>query len=431
MSSRPNILLLTVDSLRYDELYGDQTDTPNIDRLRAESVEYTSGFSQGPYTTFSIPSLFVSQYPSSLEYVELSDSTVGVSVGDEPTLPELLAEAGYRTGGFHSNPLLSNLFGLDIGFDAFDASLPFSESDRLPGRLKVLSEKFLRLFRKRAYTPGEQLTANGVDWIDESNGTRPFFLWLHYMDPHGPYHPKAESGYLSKYRAEKLWRKAQAGSLTTDERERLRDSYREEIEYLDGCVGTLLDELRTRELSDSTIIVFTSDHGELFGEYVSYSHPHLLYDELTHVPLTVRLSGGKDGTIEQIVELLDVGPRLLCEAGIERPECFTGKPLPTTPSETEPLGVAISEADVVPAYHGSVRTDGLRYVRNDIKGEEEFIVQGTSGEVNDQVREEFRERLNDHLNSPGRAVGEERNVNRSDVGDDDVERRLRTLGYLE
>jgi arylsulfatase len=179
MVQRSNVLLVTIDSLRADHIYNSFTDTPAHDDLADDGIVYERAYSQGPFTTFSMPSLFTSRYPSGLQYVEFSDSTVGVYTDDEPTIPELLRNQGYETAGFHSNPLLSNLFGFDHGFDEFDARLPLSDLDLFSGRAKILTEKLLRIFRNHAYLPAEKLNDRAVEWLDDRDEDQPFFLWVH------------------------------------------------------------------------------------------------------------------------------------------------------------------------------------------------------------------------------------------------------------
>jgi arylsulfatase len=439
MASNNNILLVTIDSLRADYVLKGHTQTPSHDRLRDEGTLYSNAFSQGPFTTFSMPSLFTSRYPSSLRYMEFSESTVGTYIENEPTLPEALQHAGYETAGFHSNPLLSNLFGFDRGFDTFDARLPFSGTDALPGRAKILADKLLRLARKHPYLPAEKINERALGWLDQRTSEESFFLWLHYMDVHGPYIAKEGSQYLNKYRGERLWRKAvtKPEEITENERNRLQELYRTEVEYTDAQIGELIESLRGRGLWDDTIVAVTSDHGEGFGEHGTFSHPHELYDELTHVPLIVREPGKSAKEIESIVELTDLAPTLVDRVGGEVPDSFTGSVLPESDNEAT-AAEAISEADITPEYNASVRTERYRYIRNDVDGREElYDIREDPDEqhniMNDQpgIREEVASRLDDHLDHASRAVGRDRDVVRAEIDDEGVQDRLQDLGYLE
>jgi len=438
MSSQNNVLLVTIDSLRADYVYDDKADTPAHDALANEGRIYKQAFSQGPFTTFSMPSLFTSRYPSELQYVEFSESTVGVYIDDEPTLTSEFQNAGYDTAGFHSNPLLSNLFGFDRGFDAFDAQLPFSSTNALPGRMKLLADKFFRLIRKHPYLPAKRINERALDWLDERDDDRPFFLWIHYMDVHGPYIAKNGLHYANKYRGEKLWRKAatRPGDITESESQRLLELYRAEVEYTDSCLGDLMAGVRERGLWEDTVIVATADHGEEFGEHDTYSHPHETHDTLTHVPLIIRDPGDSFKPVDGPTELLDVAPSLLNRSGIPIPETFSGGSLlkPTTTTKT----VAISEADLVPEYHGSVRGERHRYVRNNaINREFLYDTDQDPDELHDVAgeRPEVCERLSGvldaHLAAGAREVGADKGVERTDIEDEEVSTRLQDLGYLE
>lgn len=439
-ASRPNVLLVTIDSLRADSVRDDAVRTPTLDELATAGTTYTQAFAQGPFTTFSMPSLFTGRYPSDLQYAAFSESTVGVYIDEEPTITTMLADAGYETAGFHSNPLLSTLFGFDRGFETFDARLPLSGAEFVPGRGKILTDKLLRLVRKYPYLPAEKLTRRGLEWLDARAGDRPFFLWLHYMDVHGPYQPKSGNAYLNKLRAERLWRKAVTDpeTLSTGERNRLREWYRDEITYTDRCLGTLLDGLGERGLREETVTVVTADHGEQFGEHGRFSHPHQLYDELVHVPLLVDGPDRENETVDDVVELTDVAPTLGRAAGVQPPASFVGTPLPTatTDDETRSERRAISEADVVPTYVGSLRTDRWKLIRTG-DGEKLYDLARDPAEETDvrddheSVAAELSERLDDHLAAEGRAVGAGRSVTSVDIDSSETEDRLRDLGYLE
>jgi arylsulfatase len=423
-------------------VHGDKAETPAHDSLAETGTVYEQAFAQGPFTTFSMPSLFTARYPSGLQYAEFSKKTVGVYIEHEPTIPTVLGEAGYDTAGFHSNPLLSNLFGFDRGFDTFDAKLPLTNTGFIPGRAKILADKFLRLFRKHAYLPAEKLTDRALRWLDERDSKNPFFLWVHYMDVHGPYQAKEGNTYLNKYRGERLWRNCLAGpeAITSTEHDRLRELYRTEVEYTDTQVGRLIDGFRDRGLYGDTTTVATADHGEQFGEYGTYSHPHQLYDVLTRVPLIVRRPGEQANRVTDLVELLEVAPTLVREAGASPPSSFSGSQLPGISDDTAEGAerTAISEADLVSAYHGSVRTPEWRYIRDDIS-ETELLLDmddppGNRTDVaadNDSVVEHLRGQLEDHMATTGRDTGGDIQQRDEEIDDEDVEDRLKTLGYIE
>lgn len=431
---QPNIVLITIDSLRADHVFTDAAATPTLEALAREGIAYECAFAQGPFTTFSMPSLFTSRYPSALSYITFSEDTVGVAIKDEPTITTALSNAGYETAGFHSNPLLSNLFGFDRGFDVFDSNLPFSNTDWLPGQAKILADKIARVVRTHAYIPAATLTNQALEWLDARSDDRPFFLWLHYMDVHGPYQSKSGFVYLNKYRGERLWRKAIANpeDVTKEEHKRLQELYREEIEYTDNCLNALVDGLRSRGMGDETLVVITADHGEQFFEHGHYSHPHQLYDELIHVPLVLNGPARPTANHDAIVELIDVAPTLIKAADSDVPDEMTGELLDTdTPREW-----AISEADINPAYAGCVRAERWKYLYDGTTNEESlFDLEADSHEQTDvgndypAVLEELSMILNEHVSSSSRVVGADADLEAVEV-DDDVQNRLEDLGYL-
>lgn len=436
---KKNILLVTIDSLRADHVLKDRAHTPELDWLRERSLVYSNTFSQGPFTTFSMPSIFTSRYPSGLDYMEISNSTIGSYITNEPTISSVLQKIGYETAGFHSNPLLSNLFGFEKGFETFDSRLPFSETDVLPGRGKIFADKLFRIIRKHPYLPADMINERAVDWLDQRDSKDPFFLWIHYMDVHGPYISKDGSHYLNKYLGERLWRKATNNpeGITKSERERLRELYRSEVEYTDEQLGDLFLSLRDRNVWNDTILVVTSDHGEGLGERGWFAHPHQLYDELTHVPLYIRKPESSPKQIESVVELLDLAPTLVDQANGAAPESFSGDCLPESDNRNGLSSLAVSEAEIVPKYHGSIRTPNHRYIRNEVEGHEGlYDVRMTIDEQKDigpecpHLRRELAGALDNHLSHPQRKIGSERDVSQADIEDLDVRERLRNLGYL-
>lgn len=442
---RPNVLFVTVDSLRADHVScvaDSPVETPGIDAVGERGTIFTDAYAQGPFTTFSMPSLFTSRYPTGLDYVEFSDNVVGVFPDKEPTVTECLADTGYRTAGFHSNPLLSELFNFDRGFDTFDADLPLATLD-LPGRLKLLTNKARRLLRQHAYLPAEHVTDRALDWLDgnqSGNNHRipddesPFFLWTHYMDVHGPYQRKSGITYYNKYRGERLWRKAvhKPKEITPDEHDELVAAYREEVEYTDGHIGRLVEDVRARS-DRPLLVVVTADHGDGFAEHGYYSHPHEVDDELVHVPLVIDDPTGmiKRESVDEPTGLLDVAPTLVVAAGMEPPETFEGTSLSVSRNVNGPQRVII-EAEVTPGYRAAIVTNRWKYVFDEIRdserlydrrgGETDLIVKDT------ETRIRLREALHEHLDRDAAVNREEETVKGMS---DEVADRLERLGYLK
>jgi len=384
-----------------------------------------------------MPSLFFSAYPSKLE--------IGPVPDDQPTLATALSEAGYATAGFHSNPYLSRAFGFDRGFDTFEDSLPLA-SNRVFAFLNRVVNYVRTVPYERAATHNQQ----ALDWLDATDDG-PRFVWIHYMDPHGPYQPPAtyQSEFcektVGKRRAKRLWRRMvdEPGTLTEREVKRLGNLYDAEIRYTDAMIGEFLDDLSDRGLLEQSTVVVAADHGELFGEHDMYGHPRRLYENLIHVPLFVKRPGDESShtRIDRPVENIDVAATILDSVDQPVPDSFEGDPLPATPSEyddLEPAAVAEcrGEGDEEGRQRFAVRTSRYKYC---IELDEEWdelssalYDLGESGKHRDEtenrpeIRRALETRLPVHLDRDRpRDVDGQADSHESAV----VEQRLRDLGY--
>ncbi len=431
-SERPNVILLTVDSLRADCVEAGLT--PSLARCAGEAVVFASAFSQGPYTNMSMPSLFTGRYPSQLAPIEVQ-GIYGVSVRGVPTLATLLADAGYHTLGFHSNPFLSRVFGFDRGFAEFYDDL-LLDGARLPARWKLLLNRVRRLGRATPFLPAAALNRLVVAGLETARA--PFFLWVHYMDPHGPY---AAGGWgpFGKLRAERLWRKAtrRPGEISGEEHDQLWAGYRRRIAGLDQHLGALFAEFTRRRLWEKSLVVVTADHGDEFGEHGGYTHTHKLYDELIHVPLVVRAPGTAPRRVEEVVELAQIVPTVLEEAGAPDPGGLAAeslRPLLAGGDAGGASGASLSEAELIPNYIGCLREKEWKFIGEERPGREALYELGADpGErrnvlaahprVADRLREKWFERRR----------GGVRAARAQKLSAEDealVEARLRDLGYL-
>jgi arylsulfatase A-like enzyme len=274
-----NIILLTADSLRVDHLgcyvKGNQPSlSPNIDDLARRSVLFTDVYAQGPCTAFSLPAIFTGKYPCRLKAINRAiswEQPAGVVVEGTPTFVEMLRAGGYHTAAFHSNPLVSRLFGFEKGFDVFYDDVVASGRS-LPARLKLNVARLQRVFRIDPYLSACALNAKVLAWLQTA--PQPFFLWVHYMDTHGPYLARKVLKYVS--RGERLWRKSRnsPGKITRRERTELLGNYRRQIAALDSELGRLWKAFEEKQLFENSLIVFSADHGEEFFEHGGYSHTH-------------------------------------------------------------------------------------------------------------------------------------------------------------
>ena len=421
---RNNVVLITVDSLRADFVScypGALSDlTPNLDEFANRGVLFENALAQGPYTRASIPSLLTSTYPWKLPS--------GGNIGDRTTIATIFKDNGYNTAFFHSNPFLSKDSGYARGFDVFDDSL-------LPWNLSI-SQKHLkrvgrlfRLIRKTPYLPADNLVDKSISWLEDAS--EPFFLWVHLMDPHGPYQ-RHGGGYLAKYHAEKLWKKAvsRPEEITSEEHDELVRTYCEEISYTDEQVSRILDFLNTEE---NDLVVITADHGEEFGEHGDYSHNPKHFDELLRVPLMVNFPERRGDLITEQVALLDLLPSLVEHLDLDKNELdFDGRSfVPLLQGETQTgRKYVICQPG---SDHICLRTKGWKYVVN--KGEKSlYNLRKDPGENLDvaKSRPELTKKFNEVLLERRDEYGHSECFGEGCPSDFDEEtrKRLEGLGYL-
>jgi arylsulfatase len=440
-----DVFLLTVDALgaRHVGFLGyDRETTPRLDELAARGRQGRTCIAQSSHTRESMPSLFYSAYPFQL-------GEVGPVPDDRPTIATELDDAGYATAGFHSNPYLSRAYGFDRGFDAFDDTLPLAKN-----RLLTFVHRVINHFQLQPYTRAEDLNRKGLDWFDSTTAERRF-LWLHYMDPHGPYQPPDRTQRLfrdetiGRREAKRLWRRTvdEPETITDEERETLIDLYDAEIRYTDEMIGAFVDELKARGLLDSSLIVVAADHGDAFGQHGIYGHPRQLYEELIHVPLLVLDPSDSASRIERPVENIDIGPTILDAIDRDVPPEFEGKPLGDgvdTPDDSmdgdggpAAFAEAHGEGDDVDIDRFAVRTDRYKYIVELDAGDELATQQlydlstdpdertNVQRERTD-VREHLYERLLDHITAVKADADE---IGERDEVDAVVTDRLENLGY--
>jgi arylsulfatase A-like enzyme len=306
---KPNIILIVIDTLRFDHVscYGyHRKITPNIDRLAQQSLLFKKAVSTAPWTLPSVASILTSRLPSILRIYE--DYT---TIDDRfPLLPQILKNYNYTNYGIVSSVLLSSSLGFNKGFDYY------KEVD----------------ITRHAGISSPLITEKAVSCIRQGHNN-PFFLFLHYFDPHYPfilheqykYHPSYKGRIKSGHHISDLWRIRH--TLSQEDIRYLLSLYDSEIAFTDFHVGKLLNELINRDLYDNSIIIITSDHGEEFMERGWIGHTITLHQELIHVPLIMKLPGGKARIIDTPVGLIDIVPTLCKYLGFEIPDGLDGKAL--------------------------------------------------------------------------------------------------------
>lgn len=361
----PSIVLIAVDTLRADHLgaYGyAKARTPHIDRLAAEGILATQAFAQSSWTRPSFATIFTSLYPSSHGAIHKAH----VLPDRVETLAEVLAAAGWYTAGFPNNVNVTRAFNFHQGFSEYTYLAPeffFWASEAatrltLYNGLRLVRQRFLarRVHPAHYYQPASVVTDVALRWLDGPGAQRPFFLYLHYMDPHDPYfvHPFNGEGYARVANPTPPPQMADA----------YRDLYDGEIAYLDEHVGRLLDGLRARGLYDRTLILLVSDHGEEFQDHGGWWHGTTLYDEQIRVPFLVKpVAGGARGqVIDELVTTLDIMPTILAAIGVQGPAIMQGHALPLDGRPTPARESVFAEEDLEGNVLQALRTRSAKLI---------------------------------------------------------------------
>ena len=264
------VVLISIDTCRADHLscygYPRQT-TPHIDAIANEGVLFTHAQSTNPITLPAHCSMLTGTNPLvhgiHLNHTRaLDDSQV--------TLAEMMREEGYQTGAVIGAFPLHSRFGLDQGFDTYD------EQFNLTHETLFFNER-----------NGQEVSRAAMSWLTEHRD-EPFFLFVHYFDPHFPYTPPEP--FASEF----------------------SDSpYAGEIAHTDACIGLIIDKLKELELFDSTMLIITADHGESLGEHGEESHTFFIYQSTMRIPLIIKAPGCRAGQrIDAAVSLVDLVPTI-------------------------------------------------------------------------------------------------------------------------
>ncbi len=299
-SGRPNIVLIIVDTLsaKHLSIYNRKLDhSPNLQALAEAGLVFEKAYSPAPWTKPAIASILTGVYPRQHSVISI-DSQLPAS---QLTLAEVLHEQGYATHAVVSHTLLERGNGYEQGFDSFER-VPLKGNVHEAITSKVVSDLGMRKVKQ---------TQSGSE-------RKPFFLWLHYFDPHFNYQHHAEfdrsSWYHGKLKAGAGFRDLQAAlpTMTAEDARYLVDLYHEEIAYTDKHIGRLLEFIKAQGLSDNTLVIVTADHGEEFLEHGGIGHTRTLYDELINVPLLLYWPGKiKPARQAEAVSTIDLFPSIL------------------------------------------------------------------------------------------------------------------------
>ncbi len=294
----PHVLVVTVDTLRSDRLsgYGYPLDTsPNIDRLMSRGVRFTQARTVEPLTNPALTSMLTSLHPH-----QHGATRNGVRPREGlASLPKLLSFSGYKTAAFVGNwTLRDRLSGLAEHFDLYEEVLT--------------RNRWFGLFRSEA--TASDLTDRAIAWLDDhvrSSGGTPFFLWVHYAEPHAPY------DYQEEF-ANRLGFTPGGGNLRCHR-------YDSEVAMVDHHVGRLLERVSAVAPPSRSLTAFTADHGESLGEHGHWGHGRHLCDVTLRIPMALTWPGMiRPGRIEGSALNIDLPPTIVGLLGLEIPLDFGG-----------------------------------------------------------------------------------------------------------
>ena len=333
-AGKPNVILVIVDTLRSDASRTAAEQPGGFKTIHADGVAFERAFAQASWTRPSIATILTSEYPS----VHGTEHKMDILPNDANTIAEVLKGQGYWTTAFTTNINVAPIFNFQQGFDEFHYLEPSFYFGATDSATKLAVYKGLRAAREKLsdkiwvenfYQDAHVVDQHVETWLG-SKPPEPFFLFVHYMDPHDPYFDIPYNGH------------GVARVSTPDppgaEKDELHDLYMQGVRYHDHYLGELFDRLKAQGLYDRSVIAVTADHGEEFHEHGGWWHGTTLYEEALHVPLIIkRPNEPEPGHVRtDLARSLDIAPTLVAAAGAKAPANFQGIDL-FTGTVSEPL----------------------------------------------------------------------------------------------
>lgn len=343
-----NVLWLVIDTTRHDYLgmYGNPDgNTPKLDAFAAGGRVFESAWSQGPDTMISVSSYFTGRYNrnTDMDFTIFNRKSAFHPMSPElTTVAEVLQGQGYQTVGMTANLVIAGDQAFDLGLhQGFD------------------------VWKKGTDT---EVADFGVAQLDALKGS-PFFLYLHLM---GPHHPNSMAPDFAKRRGpppadrpeanQHLYREINKGRLTLSKSgaAHVRDLYADALWAADAELGRVLARLEALGLTDNTLVIITSDHGESLGEIHNgrpiYGHGHALTEPLLHVPLVLRGKGVPQGRDAQVAELVDLAPTITTLLGIPEDPSWQWDGDPLVGPGAAPGTLAIADRGIPGKSNANART---------------------------------------------------------------------------
>ncbi len=364
-AQQPNVIFIVVDALRADHVsaygYGRNT-TPNVEaQIAAQGARYAEATSASAWTYPANAAMLTGLLPSELN---TNWSSFESSIPAEKILlAEHLHDAGYTTAGFVSAFWMQEQFGFDQGFDAYQFT-----PDNRAASVNQLAVDWLQ-----------------TNWNPAPAPNQPLFLYLYYFDPHTwydpppPYDTLYDETYTGTLTAEvyEHGKPVVSGDIVPTPRdvEHLIALYDGEISYWDAQLGALLEYLDGLGLLENSIVLLTSDHGQMFGEHGKWVHRNSLYEEVLRVPLLVRYPGviPPGSVVTTPISTREVAPLVLNYLGLLPPQDETQAAYSSRQTDQgfvyseldSPPGPAHPAAWIAPTTPlFAVKQDGWKYVHN-------------------------------------------------------------------
>lgn len=423
-SARPDLILITVDTLRADhlELYGHtRTTTPNITKLARSGIVFKHAVASAPWTLPSMASVHTGLSPS--QHGAVNNATP-ISQRD-PTVASLLEQSGYETQAVVSHVFVGSSFGFARGFDRFDE----------------------RHLQGHDGSSSQALTAAALESF-AATGDAPTFLWVHYFDPHYSYerHPEYDfaTGRSGRFDSAIVFESPEGTELldmSGSELRYMRDVYDEEIAHTDHHIGALIDGVLASGRDRPAIFFVTGDHGEAFLDHGRLGHGRDLYDELIHVPLIV--GGDIDRTMWGLsvgspVETASIATTLLGLAGVND-HGMTGTDLFDAALSRKISAYVFSEGSYARGHDGrkvSIERGRWKLIRHLDDGRLEFYDRGRDADetrnlVDDAKNARIRDELIAALDARISANNQPPPKTAGAILSDDERKKLETLGYLD
>jgi arylsulfatase len=311
-----NLIIITFDTLRAGHVgaYGyDRDTTPNLDAFASESVVFEKAYSQAASTVPALSSLMTSRYPHQTGVLETYKYAVPE---DEITLAERMKDNGFETAAILGIGVLMPTRRMDQGFDHYSYTL---------------------YTNKQYWKTAAEITDEAVEWLG-GNRERPFFLWVHYFEPHQPYDvvpQAARDRFLDVPSSHPLLDGVKPGSPHYMRVRNKIDAYDGALSHADSEFGRLLGEMRKLDLLENSMIVVSADHGETLGEHGQHGHVFGLWEQVIRIPLFIRLPNVRPARVAGRVQHVDVVPTVVREMGlsVEETPPFEGQALPLSRSD--------------------------------------------------------------------------------------------------